>query len=229
MSCRENSVRGFTLVEVLIALSLLALLMLVLTGAMRSMGQTEERIDQKVSASDDYRTMVNFLHDVLGRVSARRIRSSTVGAPSEVPFFDARPDSLAWVGVMPARVGVGGRHYMRLAVERGPSGRQLVLRFSPWTGAPSFNAWSQANAQVLAASVDGIALRYQDPGSGQWGPAWPPPGVPTQNLPPSLLPSAIELQFAGQDSGWPPLVVGVVPSRASDPSALGASFGGSVR
>ena len=36
---------GFTLVEVLIALALLSLLMLVLVGAMRAMGQTEERVE----------------------------------------------------------------------------------------------------------------------------------------------------------------------------------------
>ena len=39
--------RGFTLVEVLIALVLLSLLMLVLTSALRSMGQVEERVEQE--------------------------------------------------------------------------------------------------------------------------------------------------------------------------------------
>ena len=39
---------GFTLVEVLIALALLSLLMLVLVGAMRAMGQTEERVEQRI-------------------------------------------------------------------------------------------------------------------------------------------------------------------------------------
>ena len=37
---RRHPMGGFTLVEVLIAISLLSLLMLVLTGAMRALGQT---------------------------------------------------------------------------------------------------------------------------------------------------------------------------------------------
>ena len=56
---------------------------------------------------------------------------------------------LSWIGVMPARYGLGGRHYLRLAVEPGEGGSgQLVLRYAPWTGAPGFSAWPQAQAQV---------------------------------------------------------------------------------
>ena len=80
--CRSEA--GFTLVEVLIALSLLSLLMLVLTSAMRSLGQTEERIEQRVEVADNYRTAVNFLQDALGRVSARRFRSTAAGAPPRI-------------------------------------------------------------------------------------------------------------------------------------------------
>ena len=70
--------RGFTLVEILIALSLLSLLMLILTGAMRSMGQTEERVEARAAASEDYRTAVYFLQEIIGRVSARRLPTVAV-------------------------------------------------------------------------------------------------------------------------------------------------------
>ena len=142
--------RGFTLVEVLIALVLLSLLMLALTGALRAMGQTEERVEQRIAVADDYRAAVHFLGDVLGQVSARRFATQQADAPSQTPFFQAAPDALAWIGVMPARHGLGGRHYMRLGVEPGPNGGQLVLRYAPWTGAPTFSAWDQAAAQILA-------------------------------------------------------------------------------
>ena len=168
--------RGFTLVEVLIALVLLSLLMLVLTSALRAMGQVEERVEQRIEAADDYRATMQLLGDVLGRVSARRFTLQRAGGPGQAPFFEAAPDSLAWVGVMPARFGVGGRHYLRLAVEQG----RLVLRYAPWTGAPTFDAWNQAPAQVLAAPVQALSLRYRTrpPGSGAPSgrrPAWRSP------------------------------------------------------
>ena len=217
--------RGFTLVEVLIALVLLSLLMLVLTSALRAMGQVEERVEQRIEAADDYRATVQLLGDVLGRVSARRFTLQRAGGPGQAPFFEAAPDTLAWVGVMPARFGVGGRHYLRLAVEQG----RLVLRYAPWTGAPAFTAWQQAQAQVLAAPVAGLTLRYLEPASGQWSPLWPPPGAAPQTLPATLLPEAVEIQLEGAAPAWPPLVVAVTATRASDLSASTGSFGGGAR
>ncbi|MCL1961098.1 MAG: prepilin-type N-terminal cleavage/methylation domain-containing protein [Desulfovibrionaceae bacterium] len=225
MTPLRPAARGFTLVEVLIALSLLSLLMLVLTGAIRSMGQTEDRVEQRVAASDDYRATVNFLRDVLGRVSARKFHSTVADTPAEVPFFQAQPDSLAWIGILPARYGAGGRHYMRLAVEgAGASAGQLVLRFAPWTGAPVFTAWEQASAQSLGP-VEAVSLRYLEPASGQWSTAWPPPGMASNDLPRTLLPAAIALQFDGPNPPWPPLVVALTPSGA-DSLLSAASFGG---
>ena len=222
--------RGFTLVEVLVAMVLLSLLMLALTGALRAMGQTEERVEQRVAAADDYRAAVNLLNDVLGQVSARRFPSQQAGTPPQMPFFQATPDALAWVGVMPARYGLGGRHYLRLAVEPGEGGSgQLVLRYAPWTGAPGFSAWPQAQARVLAAPVQSLALRYQEPASGGWSPVWPPPGVPLNTLPSTLLPGAVALQIDGAQPAWPPLVVPLRATRTSDPSAQGGSFGGGAR
>ena len=215
--------RGFTLIEVLIALTLMSILMAILTSAMYSMGQTEDRVEQRVAAADDYRTAMNFLRDTVGRVSARKFRSMVADTPAQVPFFEAQPDSLAWVGVLPARFGAGGRNYMRLSVESG----QLVLRFSPWTGATSFTNWDQAAAQPLAAPMRAISLRYLEPASNTWSPVWPPPGVDRRNLPPTLLPAAVELQFDGPQPPWPPLVVALRSTFASSISSLSsASFGG---
>ena len=222
---RRAAARGFTLVEVLIALTLLSLLMLVLTGALRAMGQTEERVEQRITEAEDHRASVQLLGDVLGRVSARRFPLTQAGGLTEAPFFQAGADSLAWVGVMPARFGLGGRHYLRLAVEQG----RLVLRYAPWTGAPAFTAWQQAQAQVLAAPVAGLTLRYLEPASGQWSPLWPPPGAAPQTLPATLLPEAVEIQLEGAAPAWPPLVVAVTATRASDLSASTGSFGGGAR
>ena len=209
---------GFTLIEVLIATVLLAMLMLVLTSALHSMGQTETRIEQRVADSDDQRTAAWFLRDALGQVSARRFDAGAGGGPASAIFFNARADTLEWIGVMPARYGLGGRHYLRLALERGADGQgALVLRYAPWNGAPSFANWAQAPAQVLAQPVDGLALAYHNPASGQWQPSWPaqqdPAGAAaTANAPP-LLPNAVRLDLAGP--AWPSIIVAVreLPDR----------------
>ena len=219
--------RGFTLVEVLIALALLSLLMLVLSGALRAMGQVEARVDQRVEAADDYRLATQLLGDVLGRVSAWRHPVLQAGSAAQAPFFEATPGALAWVGIMPARYGLGGRHYLRLALEPGEGGSQLVLRYAPWTGAATFSAWAQAQRLVLAAPATALTLSYLEPASGQWSALWPPPGMPASALPASLLPAAVAIQVEGPEPAWPPLVIALVPTRTSDPSANMGSFGGS--
>ena len=211
---------GFTLVEVLISLVLLSLLMLALTNAVSGMGQTEERVDARVAASDDYRLATGWLRDTLGLVSARRYNNTQAGAPPQIPFFDGGSDHVAWIGVLPARFDAGGRHYLRLAVESGA----LVLRYAPWSGAATFSDWGAAQSLTLAAPVSGLALRYQDPATGNWSDAWPPPGLPPQTSPDLLLPSAVRIDLDGANPPWPLLVVAV---RAAQPcrNRLG-DFGG---
>lgn len=221
--------RGFTLVEMLIALVLLALLMLVLTSALRAVGQVEDRVDQRIEAADDYRAATALLTEVVGRVSARRQSAADGGVAAQMPFFQAGADSLAWIGVMPARYGLGGRHYLRLGLEPGDDGAHLVLRYAPWTGAPGFAAWGQAAAHVLATPVQGLSLQYLEPISGQWSADWPPAGATADQLPRDLLPSAVAIQVEGAVPPWPPLIVAVMPTASGRYLGFTGDAGGGSR
>ena len=59
---------GFTLVEVLVVLSLLSLVMLAMGSALRTTAQTEERVDQRLQRADEMRVTTGFLRYILGRV-----------------------------------------------------------------------------------------------------------------------------------------------------------------
>jgi general secretion pathway protein J len=214
------------LIEMLISLVLLSLLMLALTNAVSGMGQTQDRVEARVAASDDYRLAIGWLRDTLGQVSQRRYQSLQAGLPPQMPFFDGATNHVAWIGVLPARFDAGGRHYLRLAVESGPEGDALVLRYAPWTGAATFDAWNTAHSLTLAAPVSDLTLRYQDPSTGNWSAVWPPPGLPVQTPPNLLLPSAVRIDVNGANPPWPLLVATV---RAAQACRSGqASFGGNT-
>ena len=216
--------RGFTLIEVLIALTLLSLLMLALTGAMRAMGQTSEGVERRIEAEDDYRIAQAFLRDILAQASARVSDQAAAGGGARAVFFAGQPDALTWIGIMPARHGLGGRHYMRLALEPDASGTHLVLRYAPWNGAPAFADWATAEARILVRDVQGLHLRYQHPLSGAWQPSW----SPSSDLPPGInlyLPSAIELAVDGPVPAWPPVVVALRASFITDLTARMGSTG----
>ena len=127
---------------------------------------------------------------------------------------------MEWVGVMPARYGLGGRHFMRLALERGVNGQgRLVLRYAPWSDEPGGIDWARAPWQALAQPVTGLSIRYRHPLSGEWVGDWAAAAGRR-----ARIPSAVALDIRGPQPPWPLLIV---PMRAPLVSDLddGASAG----
>lgn len=171
------SQRGFTLIELLVVMVLLAMLMTGLMSAMRTMAQTETKIDQRLQRLDDIRTVRALLSQTLGQVSA--LRTDTPGSPgkSSVPFV-ATSNSLTWVGSLPARPGMGGRHYFRLAVENTDSEPALVLRLAACDPDLKPPDWASAQAHVLLREVSQLEVQAQglppraSPQTNTWPKGW---------------------------------------------------------
>ena len=170
---KVRTTRGFTLVEMLVVMVLLSIIMLALVTAMRSAGQSSERIDAHLTAQDDDRIAERFVRSTLGRISARAVVGANlqggelpkVGAMSSggpPVLFMGAPDQISWVGVLPARYGAGGRCFFHLAVEPAGNTAALVLRYVPWEDQPGFPDWGSAASQVLLTGVTGIAMQYEN-------------------------------------------------------------------
>lgn len=208
---------GFTLVEILVVITLLSVIMLALGAAMRTIAQTEERVDDRLQRSDQMRVATGFLESVLGRVSARRSASASPGAASTF-LFSGTPDAVAWIGVMPARYGAGGRNYFRLASERQGGKTNLVLRFAPWNGAGAFPDWPSADSRALVKEVTSLGIEYaQEDGPIQlWRTEWPFA---------DRLPSRIRLSIRTGALTWPPIVIEMRALPAGDSGRGGFSLG----
>lgn len=192
---------GFTLIEILVAMALLSGIMLALGASMRTLALSQERIDARLAATDDLRTSTNLLRSTLERISMRRV-PGTRPAGSSLFLFEPTAQSLAWVGVMPARYGAGGRYFFRLGVESTATGPSLVLRFVPWVDSDAFPDWSQAEAREVARQVTAFAIAYADeraPEAG-WQSGWTPM---------DRLPGRVQLTVQTQSEYWPPIVVAV--------------------
>ena len=219
---RHAASRGFTLVELLVVLTLLSLMVLAMASALRTVAQSQERVDHKLTRIDDYRLAVDFIRDTLGSISARR-QARSLDEKASPYLFAAAPDSVAWVGVMPARYGSGGRHFFRLGLENIDAQSHLVLRFAPWQPeATAFPDWASADSRVLADDVQALALRYEN--DLQEPPAWG-----TEWAEPAQLPSRIALDIATASGDWPTLVVPLRKLPLTDSSGGDFSVGGGRR
>jgi general secretion pathway protein J len=209
--------QGFTLIELLVVMTMVSLVALAMAGSMRTMAQTEARVDERLLRADEFRVAAGFLRSALGRVALRKLEPPPpLGA--NVYVFAAEPDALTWVGVMPARYGAGGRSVFRLALETVQNSRSLVIRFAPLLDASAFPDWANAESRVLAYDVTQFSLAYQDPRQlpAVWVAQWTVL---------DRLPARVKVTVQMQNGGWPDLIL---PMRTLPSSTRGgaATFGG---
>lgn len=190
---------GFTLVELLVVMALLSLLMLGLASALRTMAQTEERIDGKLAQADEFRVTTAFVQEVLGRISARKQEEPQQQGGSPY-LFDGQPASVSWLGIMPARHGAGGRFFFRLGLEDQQGEAALVIRFAPWDEGSSFPNWEQAQARALLKGVTSFALSYEDLSTEpeSWTSTWQQTDA---------LPEHVRLAVQTRSGDWPLWIV----------------------
>lgn len=212
----RTGLRGFTLVELLVVLVLLSLMMVAMGSALRTASQTEERVDARLQQIDDLRIVNGFLRSVLGRVSAQKILTPVDVGKSPF-FFLGSSASMSWVGIMPARYGVGGAYHFRLELtDKGA----LMLQYVPWSGASSLPDWSLGQSTHLLSGLTGLTLQYED--AADEPPVWSTQWTAIDRLPERVM---ISLQMAS--GSWPPIVVPLRVLPGSDPRSSGPVFGGS--
>jgi general secretion pathway protein J len=195
---------GFTLIEVIVALTILSAVLVALAGTLQGMALTSDRVDTRISRGDEIRVVSDFLRRTLGTILRTESSGSRSIDPSRL-VFSGQANSLTWVGVMPAGFGSGGRHLFRLSVENEGGKSQLVLRYLPADGLERLPLqWEAVPSKVLVANLQKFALTYLA------GPA----GVPiwaSQWSEPASLPDRVSLQIVDSVGEWPLLIVQAGP------------------
>lgn len=198
---------GFTLIELVVALALSAVVMLGLVSALASFGKTATTMERKYENSDELRLVSEFIRSTLSRGTV----SHKLRLPdnAELVYFRGGIAEVRWLGVMPPRHGVGGLQHMRLAVSASSGATSLIFQATPFFGEMSEPDWTTLPAVVLVDRLAGLALSYLDPKSGSWRSDW---------WHETDLPESVRVELATQDlQHWPTLVVRVrAGSHAAD-------------
>ncbi|MDR0224944.1 MAG: prepilin-type N-terminal cleavage/methylation domain-containing protein [Burkholderiaceae bacterium] len=212
--------RGFTMVELLVAMVLLSMLTLGLATVMSTVSQTQERVDVRLDRMDHQRVSIGFLRSVLGQLSAAQRQTGMRKQGESEYFFEGGPKGMQWLGIMPARFGMGGITHFQLALD----GDALVLRFAPWKGVQVAPDWSQAQSYVLERAVTAFSLSYQNArvNVAQWQPQWADE---------KDLPTAVQIQLQSAAGSWPVMAIAFYtpPTTNRSTGGGGAVFGGSRR
>lgn len=186
---------GFTLFEVVIALSLMSLVMLGLIGAMRTFGESATRLEGRSLTMDELRIVPPFLDSILSRAVLRGLMSETATEP--VGMFRGAADTAEWLGVMPGRHGMGGLSHMRIALEALHNEPALALRVRPFVGDDVIPDWAVAEPEVVINRVRTLRLRYLPAEGGDWLESWSDP---------AKLPGWVSLEVTTASGPWPMMV-----------------------
>lgn len=188
----RSSIRGMTLVEVLIASSVFAMVMLALATAFSTFGKTYTRLSEETAAASRVREVDQFV---------RKTMRSALSSPG---LFQGSASAVSWVAPIDRIGGAGGLQHIKLLV----NGDQLVLRFAPFSvGYDGQTEPSWASAVPDVALLDGLdrgSLSYKlYPDSGWQAQYESVDGVGSQNSP---VPWAVKLEWAAEGKEWPPVI-----------------------
>jgi general secretion pathway protein J len=187
--------RGFTLLELLVALTLVSMLMVALGGAIRYAAATLDRAGIGGAGEDE-----------LAPVQAALRRLIVAGRS-----FDGRSDRLEFVSPLPEAFELPGVYRIALFL----SDDRLLLRWAPAAGATDGATSEGETGEVeLARGIAEMSFGYfsGQPGAAGWGAA-----TGSTNAIPLLV--RVRLQPTGRGRRWPDLVV--APAIDSGPSTTG--------
>lgn len=200
----RRSIDGFTLIEIVVALSLVSAILLGMLSALRTLGASAGRVDHLVERTETMRALSGFLRRTLQVVAPPPKLAGQ--AKNAWPPMVGTGQSIEWTGLFPARFGAGGMHRFSLGTVDSGSDTKLVLRFAPADSGIGAPRWDAIAPALIVDEVTRIEVRYQDE-EGEWREQWgEEDGVPQR----------VTIRILAEDQAWPPIVV-VPSSIGGDP------------
>jgi general secretion pathway protein J len=201
-----HSQQAFTLVELLISMTLLSLILTILFSGLRMSSKVWDAAEKNSVNNTHLVSLQGFLHRQLSQALPYKINQQT---DKNIIFFGEQ-NRLHMIAPMASRHDPGGLYLISITVEKGEEGNELVLRRV--VSNPhhiDFKRLHDADRLVLAQDIEALSFQYYGSGSkigqARWTPVWN-----VQTRLPLLI--RMDLRFSNSRS-WPALVVAPMIGR----------------
>jgi len=166
--------RGFTLIEVLVAVTLLGLIMVLAYQGLRTGAHSAAQGEATIERVNRLRLAQEFVRAQLSRAQPMPFdQDDTLGQV----VFEGGPESLQFAGPMPGYLSSGGPYIQSLVLDRGEDGLDLVfahrvLQYGPDADRPR-NENDEPKPVTLLGGIDEAKFSYLEPPETQDGePEW---------------------------------------------------------
>jgi general secretion pathway protein J len=185
---------GLTLLELLVAITLLALLLVVLFGGLFLASRSWDAGSRRAEAGDEIRLVNRIVQRMLQQI-VPVIAQDSSGAHLA---FSGEPHAVTFTAPLPAQLGPGGLYVISL--EFVPDRAGLSLRMSYRIYRPDSGSAQEAATRILAEGIDKGAFSYYGSPDGQRPPTW------VEHWDSALrMPQLVRLAVAAPDRMWPVL------------------------
>ncbi len=170
---RSSAHSGFTLLELLISITLLGLILVLLFGGLRLGVRSWDAVQRQVDNLNSVRSIEGFLRTQMEKAYPYTWKA----IPTAQLAFLGERNKVQFVSEMPQRIGSGGLFAVSLEIEQTNAGRRLLWRYIPVSAEmKDFSTLEQAKEMVLAgaelSAIDEIGLSYLGRENPASEPAW---------------------------------------------------------
>ena len=208
---RANKEDGFTLLELLVALTLLSLVFAALFGELRFAARAWDAADAKLDRNGELLSVHSFLRQRFQQIHVTP-RNQEPDSIDSAAVFSGNGRSMDFLGTMPANIADGGFYDISLSSEIGQDGTNLFVSWRPFDEERTRSVPdSPDNSRILLRGIREVRFAYfgksAETLAPQWWDIWP-----SRDSAPSLI--RIQVLFEdGDRRSWPEMVV--APANAN--------------
>jgi general secretion pathway protein J len=192
----RRAASGFTLVEVVVALSVLALIMLATVTALRTFANTQSTLERHTLRVSEIRAVSSLLRDMIDAsvMDSGTMGGLTLGGSSRGDaYLGGSSSDLVWKATVMFGENFGGTCLLRVSVSEG----RLLLQWQDVPRNPKRADWSGASSRALVTDVADLDVAYRADVDGEWLSDWNTAAIPAQ----------LRLRIRARERYWPDLIV----------------------
>ena len=168
---RRKGETGFTLLELLISLSIMSIILVLVLGALRIGFRAWEKGDRMVNDQREYRVALDRIKAQLSSTVVNLASLSGKTGQKSPVVFNGSEDSLSFVSSLPLTPQNGrGKVFVKYLVGGSNGRRQILIFETPLALAPNPDEWPDPPAERFSLVLENaaeITFEYLNPGPGK--------------------------------------------------------------
>jgi general secretion pathway protein J len=196
---------GFTLVELLVAITLVVILTGILFGGLRFGTRAAGAVATRTDRSAEIALLYDFMQNELSDARLLPDRNNTAAAASS---FEGSPDSLSFIAIPPAYLALGGFHRLSVGTQGEGPMRRLIVSWQQLPRGPTLAEPTNLRPSILLDHLASIRFSYFGVADSTQAPEWLDSWTDRQDLP-----QLVRLRVALADGSQTPDLI-VAPRMA---------------